>query len=347
MKKNKKIYLKKIVAVLVLASVLSSLLLVTSSASNIIWEDNNNVHVVPFFNPVGVTAYRQYEDGVASYNFSYGGDFYAELPAQDISYGYRSKVAFLDQPSQTWFELERFNDIRGFAATADRPAYFTWGAQFYQSSVDTVLYSPYQSWQLEDFVYKRDYAYKTPYLDITMNSNYYVAENATYRYVFDITYYNPEYEDYFTDTYFGEYELAPIYLNTFRVHLVDHTFMSSVLELYDTRYAYISNYIVYWKHPSQDGSRDFDGRVSRMFVGGLIDDNGYYPDIDDYERYAVEQFKFNYTPPDNVDVSTWLVSGVKGFMDTPLFGNFSIGMIFLSIFGFWFLIMFLKKFAGG
>lgn len=350
MKKNKKIYLKKIVAVLVLASVLSSLFLVTSSASNASVY-GTNYHVVPFFNPVGFTIKNMYENEVAGYNYSFGSDFYAEFnTTSDFRFGFPSRTSFYDDGVKLWRNLDRYNDVT-FYFNNGSFSYVTWGAQFYQESVDTCMYRPYQTWHFSDFVFKKDFDYKLPFLDITMDSSLYVADFAEYYYNFTYHYFDVNSDSFKSSDYTlvlpGNIPQVPVLANSFRVPLVDRVILNQLAALHNTDYLYISNYSCTFRHPFTTTGDTSDSRVSRVFIGGLIDDFGSYPSIEEYDSYNLELIESLNELPDNADVSEWIVSGVKGFMDTPLFGPLSIGMIFLSIFGFWFLIMFLKKFAGG
>lgn len=366
MKKNKKIYLKKIVAVLVLLSVLSSLLVVVSSASSVVPEDsppadNTNVQVSPFFNPLGVTVHYAQANQLESYSFAFGGDFYADIPdlSAQKTYGYTSSVnVFANLNFITGeYSLRRYNDVSYYPFTNTFPnGYFTWGAQYYQSSIDTVLYNPYQTWRIADFVYSPVYSsYVMPFLKVGFKNNEYKPTETNIRYDFKINFYDDKaltlrtVEARFYSQ--GNYNASE---DKFFVPLVSRDALNEQISYFCSEYGcsvpdYVSitEYECTWSSPGYDYTGAEVAQISNLSIHTLIDDRGAYPDMQDYSNWMLIKYQEEVTPPDSSDVSLWLVSGVKGFLDTPLFGTISIGMIFLSIFGFWFLIMFLKKFAGG
>lgn len=344
MVKKKRDAFKKIIIVICMASLLISSFAITSSADNIVLDDKFIQVRQPYFCPKGVVCSDMYGTSEYSNLFVFDvTDFVsAKLDAiKNTSYSWKDRASMYNEGAGGYSNLQATHTL-SYSPDGE----YKWNTVYDKTDIAANLYQPNHTWYYNDMIVQDGFTYKQPQI-------YYWFENAPstvyVKFDFDIVCYD-SISGGMTLTHFTYNATVKLLVqgnrSGFTLSIIDFNLIKASLRSLGLTTGIVKNYKVNIKTDKYNPTAPPGSQYSRVYsceTNSFIDAAGNYPDI----KVAINELRDKSESGGMPDMSSWIISGISGFLNAPIFGQISIGMIFVSILGLWFTVIFIKKFAGG
>ena len=349
--KNKRV-LKKILAVLLCISVLVSVFSIVTSADNVVVNEENNLTIIPYFNPIGVHVFGMNPDSTNSWGYmhTYSTMAIAGLTRDDLASPYsfvdESRV-LINSDTDEWLKMKSKNTL-SIMSGVHMPSTVRWYKNYYADSVISNMYNPHHLWIFEDFVYDSEFTdYIAPSFIYTFADYDNHLKDVTCTFSFDIVYYDNTSLTAVTKHYERTATVSSSVTDSngriqYTFQPVDFNLLSEACDDVGVRMCYVTSYrFSLLANGNINKPLTSDSTYVHQIAMNLYDPTVAYPN----EQHLMQYYGVmeNKMP----DVSSWLVSGVTGFLDAKIFGDVTLGAIFSSIVGIWLLLVVIKRFAGG